>query len=291
MPLVGIGAAVGGIGSLLGGIFGSSAAKKAAAQQQAGAERAAATIGNATTAAQQGMGEAVGTANTRLGEVYNQQTNAINPYLSAGETGLSGLLSALQPGGELTNRFSFNPTDIENSPEFQFQQKQGTQAVQRAAAAQGSSLGGGTLKALSQYNQGLASTSYQNAFTNALNSFNTNRTAALQPLQTLIGVGQTGLGQFNQAAQNYGNNTANNTMSGAQFSGSTGMQGAFGQAQAYEGGANAGAAGTVGAANAWNSALSGIGNSAQSIGLLSMLKPPAAPSGYGYGGAYGAGII
>ncbi len=51
-----------------------------------------------------------------------------------------------------------DPSQIAQDPAYQFQLGQGTQAINRSAAARGTLLTGGTLKSLDQYGQGLAST-------------------------------------------------------------------------------------------------------------------------------------
>lgn len=68
--------------------------------------------------------------------------------LSSGGNRLSDLYS-----GGLRSGF-------ETDPGYRFRQQQGEQAIMRSAAARGGRLGGDTLKALSQYNQGLASDEY-----------------------------------------------------------------------------------------------------------------------------------
>lgn len=77
-----------------------------------------------------------------------------------GGTGSSGLPGM---GGTLIDPWTKafqprNPADVANDPGYQFQMQQGLQGVERGAAAKGTLLTGGTLKALSGYGQGLAST-------------------------------------------------------------------------------------------------------------------------------------
>lgn len=226
--------------SIIGGLIGSHAAKSAAQIQQENAQKMADMTG-----------QAVNTANTKLGDIFGGETSQINPYLTAGAQGVNDLSSALAPGGSLTQQFAFDPSQVANTPEYKFQLQQGQQAVQNSAAAAGGLFSGGTLKGLTQFGQGLASTSYQQAYNNALNTFQTNRNNTFQGLTSLTGIGQNAVGQYNAAAQNYGNQFSNNTLQGNQQI-----------VQALTGGANAQAAGTVGSANAWQSALGGVGNAA-----------------------------
>ena len=309
-PVSAIGAGIGGITSLVGGLLGSHAANKAADQQNTAARTVAdlikqsvgqgqQAVGSATDTANQGIEYGTNTANARLGDIFNlqgdvftDQTSRLFPYLGAGEQGVNSLAQAFAPGGSLTKQFTA-PTaaEVEQTPGYQFTLNQGLQALQRSAAAGGSLQGGGTLKAITQYAQGLASTQYQKAYENAQNTFQLNRNNSFQGLMSLAGLGQTGINQaqaanqtFSNAAQNYGSQFAGNTMQGALARGSNSLQGAtFGAnlglqgneaaGNALIGGANAQAAGTVGSANAWNGALGGIANAGQFLGLSSLLKP------------------
>lgn len=302
-------------GSLLSGILGSSASKSAASQEQAAAKQiqqlattAGANAGAGATAAagtaEQGVTTAAGNAqgavanatnnaNTTLGSTLTQQQGALAPYLSAGGSGLSGILNLLQnPNSNLNQQFSFDPTQIANNPDYQFQLQQGLQATQRALAASGQTGSGGEQKALTQYSQGLASNEIGQAYNQALSTFNTNRQGALSQLQgygSLAGIGQQATGQNLQALQNYGNLSSNNTLNAGLYTGNTGiaaantnaslgtnaaqyagnanLQAAQISGQAIGAGASAGAAGTVGAANAWQNTIGSLGNLSQFYGL------------------------
>lgn len=237
--------------------------------------------GNAAGGVNAAQGQAVnadiaGTtgANATLSQLFGQQQNNLNPYLQAGQQGVQSLASAFAPGGQLTQQFQA-PTaqEAENTPGYQFQLQQGLQALQRSAAAGGSLQGGGILKGITQYAQGLASTNYQNTYNNAFNSFQTNHNNALQGLMALTGIGQNANAQYNSASQNYGNQAAGNLkdlglyegntgIGAAQYGGNAQMNASQIAGQALTGGANAQAAGTVGAANAWQGALGGVTNAA-----------------------------
>ena len=312
MPV--IAPAIGAVASVAGGLIGSHAAGKAAQQQAAADQKAADIAGQASKDAQAGVEQAktgatldvnngINTANQTLSDVYNTQVGQLQPYLGAGAQGVNDLAAAERPGGALSQQFSFNPEDLTNDPGYKFQLQQGMQAVSRAAAANGTLGTGGTLKALLQYGQGLAGTTFNQAYQRAANTFQMNRNNTFQQLMALAGIGQTATGQFNQAAENAGNQIAGNNYSGgvtlaqilqnaAQSSGQFGMQGAQLQGQAYTNQGNAQAAGTVGAANAWTGALGGVANAAQNYsvnqtlnGLYNQTAPtstyaPPAPSAY-----------
>lgn len=288
MPIAAaIPAIIGGVGSIAGGLLGSHAANQAGNIQQQNAYNVAGMVGDATKGAIAGEGDAVigangqilngqTNANSTLAGIYGQQQQNLNPYLQAGQQGLSSLSAAFAPGGSLTDQFHA-PTaeEAEATPGYQFQMAEGLKALQRSAAAQGSLQGGGTLKALTQYGQGLASTNYQNTYNNAFNTFQTNHQNTLQGLMALTGVGQNANAQFNSAAQNYGNQAANNLMQGgelagqnmlrsAEYQGNTGLRGYEAVGNILTGGANAKSASVVGAGNAWERAIGGVTNSAQS---------------------------
>jgi hypothetical protein len=143
-------------------------------------------------------------------------------------------------------------------PSMAFRQKLGTQATERMANVGGGALSGNTLRALTDYGQGLASTEYGNAF----NRFQTERGNIYNTLANIAGMGQGAVNTGVNAGQNFAGQT-------------TGLL--TGQAAAQAGG-------QVGAANAIGGAAQNIGNMAY---LQSLMKPPAAnpavapASGYG----------
>ena len=85
-----------------------------------------------------------------------------------------------------------------NDPGYQARLQTGEQAVQGSAAAKGSVLSGGTLKALNDYSQQFASNEYGNYFNQALQGYTTNTGTQRNAmndyyarLQGLYGTGQT----------------------------------------------------------------------------------------------------
>lgn len=158
-----------------------------------------------------------------------EQTQAEEaPWRQAGATALNQLGQLTATGGEFNRPFSM--ADFQADPGYQFRMQQGLQALQGSAAARGGLLSGAALKGIEQYGQGLASQEYQSAFDRRMQEQN----ARFGRLASLAGLGQ-------QATQ---------------YTGSLGAQ-AAGQAGNYlTQGANAQAAGYVGAANAINSGVS-----------------------------------
>jgi hypothetical protein len=117
---------------------------------------------------------------------------------------------------------------LQKTPGFQFRMDRGLDAVQKSAAAKGTLLSGGTLKDLTEFAQGLASTEFDNEF---------GRNMSLAQLG------------FN-ASSNQG---AYGTAYGNQITDLT------------TGAGNARAAGTVGAGNAWSSGLNNLGQMATDL--------------------------
>jgi hypothetical protein len=292
--------------SLIGGLIGSSSARKAAEQQRiageaaqkkvdyatgAAVERGYAGIEQANNAVDAGTGAAtkyIGDAGTAQKGVYADMKAGLTPYAESGTYGLDKMKSQ--------GDFSFNPKDLESEPGYQFQLAQGLKALQSSAASRGMLQSGATLKAMEGYSQGLAGTSYKDAYARALSTFDTNRAG----YQSLANMGQTANAQNLQAGGIYGGeltslagmgvNTnmqaaglkTNTAMQGNEYIGNAQMQGAGKDADLITGVGNSQAAGTVGAANAWGGALNGVGNSAMLYGLSKMGRTKPGGSGGGW---------
>jgi hypothetical protein len=140
--------------------------------------------------------------------------------------------------------FDPNAFNYRADPGYAFRLKEGMNQMNATAAARGGLISGNALRAGQQYGQEMGSQEYQNAYNRYLGGYNIN-TANQQFLANL------GQSSANNQAQAVGN---------------------FGAAQAgnITGGANALAAGQIGSANAFNSALGGVGNAAQTAAMMSM---------------------
>ena len=218
--------------SLLSGLFGSSAATKASQQQIAAIQQAIEAAKGQTS-----------NANSSLSDWYNKNIQQLSPYLSLGQTGATQLAN-------LSPFAAPNMADVANTPEYQFAEQQGTKATQDAMAASGGAMGGGAAKSLSQFNQGLASQQYQNAYNNALSTYGTN----LNKIMGEVVSGQQSASQAASMGAQVGSQTSGNYMNLADL-----------LTSAYTGQGNAKAAGTVGSANAWTGALSGGANTLASL--------------------------
>lgn len=267
----------------------SDAANAAAGSVEGAANNAATGVENAAAGAVGRVDNATNAANTTLGDVYSTIRQAINPYQEAGARAVAGLEAGAN------EKFQFS----EDDPSYQWRLEQGQKALERSAAARGGLQGGGTLKALTRYAQGAASTEYQAAF----DRFQADKQTRLSTLGALAGFGQNANSQLVTAGTNYGDGVSRNTMTGGMYgadamqnaaktagtfrvggaesaggfrvggadaagrfrvggannAGVFEMDGARIAGDAITGGANARAAGTVGSANAWTGAIKGVG--------------------------------
>ncbi|HEV2097705.1 MAG TPA: hypothetical protein VGR45_02130 [Stellaceae bacterium] len=184
-------------------------------------------------------------------------SHGTNSFLSMNPSRLAGIGGPLQDvrGSNIDKMF-------QTSPSYNFELQQGAQAIQDAGSGTTGAISGNTLKALQGYGTGLAGQDFWNWY-NAQNSQYWNQYNAASNRQNsiynmLTGLSGQGLGaatqtgQFGQAAVS---NIGNDIMSGAA----------------------AGAAGTVGAANAITGGLSSLGNAAMLQSLFA--NPNAATSG------------
>ena len=221
------------IGTGLAGAVISANASMSASNQQVDAEKSA-------TATQQQM--------------FNQTQAGLAPYNAAGQQATSDIQN-LTP-------FNFSPTqaNLEATPGYQFNLSQGLKSTQNSYAAQGLGTSGAAMKGAASFASGLADTTYQNQFSNALSSYNSN----LGRLQGLANTGESAAAMTGQAA----------TQTGANI-GSTAV-----------GAANAGASGAVGVANAVNGGLGSV-----STGLIynNMFGSNSGATAGGGTGMYGAG--
>jgi hypothetical protein len=244
MPPAIIAAAVGAAGAVGGGLIASGGAKKAARAQEQAARDAQA-------------------ANERMLE---RQIELQEPFRQGGLTAQDEIMKLLGIGGDASAEGygslakPFGMEQFEQDPGYAFRQSEGMKALERSAAARGLLQSGPTLKGIQRFGQESASQEYGNAF----NRYQIERSARLNPLQSLMGSGQSATnvmtGNIGQSSQNQQAN----------------ILGA-GQARA---------SGYVGQANALGGALSSIGQAASSYPLLNaqvgyynaMAKRPQQPS-------------
>lgn len=196
-------------------------------------------------------------------EMFEEQNRLQEPFRQGGMAAQNRLLTYFGlPGGTEGGDFGkysrdFGMSDFTTDPGYGFRLSEGQKALDRQAAARGGLISGGALKAAQRYGQEMGS----QEFTNAFNRYQTNRANQLQPLQSLMGAGQTATNTMGNAAANYGTNAGNLMTSGGA----------------------ARASGYVGGANALASGLGQYMNYTQSQNLLNRLMPRA-------GGGVGAPV-
>jgi len=240
MPVAG--AIIGGVASLGGAAIASSAAKKAAQTQTQAAQDA--------QAAQERM--------------YERQVALQEPFRQAGLTAQNQIMQLLGIGGDANApgygslAKPFGTQQFQQDPGYAFRQSEGMKALERSAAARGGLLSGSAMKGIQRFGQDLASQEYQNAF----NRYQVERAARLNPLQSLMGSGQSAVNTLTGAAGQAGQNEAANLYNAGQ----------------------ARASGYVGSANALAGALGSIGQAAVNYPLYQAQMNYYNSGGYGGGG-------
>lgn len=239
-------AGIGAAGKIAGGAMASSGAKKAATAQEQAARDA--------QAAQERM--------------FQKQIELQEPFRQAGLTAQQQIMQLLGIGGDKTAAGygslaqPFGTQQFQQDPGYAFRQSEGMKALERSAAARGGLLSGSTMKGIQRFGQDLASQEYQNAF----NRYQVERAARLNPLQSLMGSGQSSANVLTGAAGQAGQNEAANL---------------YGAGQAR-------ASGYIGSANALGSALSSIGQAATDFPLYSAMTDYYKRTPAGGAGGYSA---
>jgi hypothetical protein len=161
-------------------------------------------------------------------EQFNRQIELQQPFRDVGLRALNKLEGA-------TDYTPFGMQQFQADPGYAFRMSEGMKGLERSAAARGGLLSGASMKGIQRFGQDLASQEYTNAF----NRYQTERSAKLNPLQSLAGVGQTSAQQVGAAGQ-------------SMASGISNALGAYGQgaSEALGAGAQARASGYMGMANA-----------------------------------------
>ena len=180
------------------------------------------------------------TAAAQQERMFERQIELQAPFREAGLTAQQQIMQLLGIGGDQnapgygSMAKPFGMDQFQQDPGYAFRQSEGMKALERSAAARGNLMSGSTLKGIQRFGQDLASQEYQNAF----NRYQVERAARLNPLQSLMGSGQSSANVLTGAAGNLGQGLAQSEL-------------AAGQARA---------SGYVGAANALNQAIGGATN-------------------------------
>jgi hypothetical protein len=210
-------------GWVAGAVVVGSAISSRAASKAAGAQA------QATESAAQQSTEAANRAADLQYQQFRESVELNRPYREAGELALNKLIPLA------TEYTPFTMEQFQADPGYNFRLSEGMKALERSTAARGDLLSGSTLKGIVRYGQGSASQEFQNAFNRA----QAERTARLQPLQSLAGVGQTTAQQLGTAGQNMASNVGNIYTSNAANVGNLIAAGGQARASGYVGAANA----------------------------------------------------
>lgn len=219
---------------------------------------------------QQGLGQAQNSINGGNQALTTNYTSALQPFLqnyAAAQPGVGALGNALGLNGPAGNQSAL--AALQTTPGYQFQKQQGDNAINAAAAANGTLNSGNQDLALSNYNQGLAGTTYNNY---------------VSQLQPYLGASATAAGGIGNTYTGLGNNlNANsNTLAGLDMNAATGVGNAQANADlATQQNTIGGLLGLakLGTNTVGGGALNGIGSSLMSIFSDERLKEDIEPVG------------
>lgn len=177
----------------------------------------AALVGTAVSAysaneAENAQYDATQQANAVNQSQYNQTRQDNMPALDARNASLSRMRELLGIGGNTGAQGygsaggRINPGNVTNEAGYQFGLKQGQDALNSQLTARGMRNSGAALQAAARYGNDYATTKYDNAFNREV----ANRSAQLNPLQSLAGASQTGASTIAGAGQNYANALSGN---------------------------------------------------------------------------------
>jgi hypothetical protein len=199
---IGIGLAIAGGASLIGGLVGADASRSAANTQADAARQASAT--------QMGM--------------FNQTQQNLQPYMAQGTQSLASLGQQFGTAGSPGNT-PFGLQQFQASPAYQFNLQQGQMAIDKASNARGNYYAPQTLQDISRFSQGLASNEFQNAFSN----YNTSQNNIFSRLNQLAAGGQNAATNLGGISAGVGGQIGGNIIGG----GNALAAGQIGQANAY----------------------------------------------------------
>jgi hypothetical protein len=194
--------AVLGGASILGGVSNIFGSQSAAEAQKAAADKASATV---LQQQQQGLQAQKGYFDAGNKPLSDIATKGVGDYSA---------LEAAIPG--LTAPITMDQKTLEATPGYQFNLDQGIRGVGLSSVSNG--LSGAQAKAAAKYATGLADSTYQNQFNNAV----TNKTNAFNFLLGTAQLGTSAAGQYGANATSAGNADLTNSASvGSTISGNT----------------------------------------------------------------------
>ena len=173
---------------------------------------------SASSKAAKAQTKAAQDANAAQERMFEKQTQLQEPFRQGGLTAQNEIMQLLGIGGDKTAAGygslgkSFGTDQFQQDPGYAFRQAEGMKALERSAAARGGLMSGSAMKGIQRFGQDLASQEYQNAF----NRYQVERAAKLNPLQSLMGSGQSSANVLTGAAGQMGQNEASNIYNAGQ---------------------------------------------------------------------------
>lgn len=217
----------------------------------------------AEQAAQQSQDQYTQTRSDQMA-LFDRQEAANKPWRDAAVPALADLMKGTAAGGEFNTPFT--AANLASDPGYQFRLQQGEAAATRDAAASGNRYSGAAMKALSRFNQGLASQEFGQAWTRN----ESEKASKYNRLSSLAGLGQVANAATQQAGTTAYGNIAN-----------LGAANAATQGRSAQDAAEASASGYVGVGNAIGKGISGYYNNYAATrpnsGVAAMA--PAGPAG------------
>lgn len=98
-------------------------------------------------------------------DIFGQQKEALAPWQTAGLDALKRIQTGISDGSFDLSKYGYQ--DLVQDPGYQFRLSEGTNALERAAAARGKFISGDQLRDVTAYGQGMASQEFGNAFARA----------------------------------------------------------------------------------------------------------------------------
>lgn len=212
----------GGIGAVLGGGAGFLIGGPAGAAIGAGIGGGVGGSMDQASAAESAANAQVNTSARSIAlqkEMFDKEVALNQPWQDAGLKALTSY--AKNPA------FKFSYNDMTADPGYKFRMEQGVNALDMSAASRGKLLSGAQEKALTQYGQDIGAQEYGNAYSRALQNYNTEQNRQLN----IANIGRGAAGQTQNAMQNYTSGVGN----AYSAQGSAIAQGALNKANAEQG--------------------------------------------------------
>ena len=158
-----------------------------------------------SNAAADAQTSAANSANAVQMAMFNKTQQNLQPYMDLGQQGITGLTNNLT---DLTSPVTMDQATLEQTPGYQFNLQQGLKSTENSATARGLGVSGAAQKGAAAYATGLADSTYQNQFNNAV----TNQTNTFNRLMGLTNIGQASAAGVSSAGQQTASNIGSNTI-------------------------------------------------------------------------------